>query len=105
MPAVSPNVSGGRIQKKPSKGRPSPRSSASPRVARGRPSPRSVSMEEEGLRQSRWDFPTQQLQEIQVVKSQIANVDAKLNLILDHLKLDPPVPVAAVAMTERAKPE
>ena len=47
----------------------------------------------------------QQLQEIQVVKSQIANVDAKLNLILDHLKLDPPVPVAAVAMTERAKPE
>ena len=70
MPASSPtsgtSVYGAKLAKKPSKGR-SPRGSKqpSPRVARGEVgSPRGGG--EEGARPpSRWDFPTQQLMEIQ----------------------------------------
>jgi len=43
----------------------------------------------------------QMLGEIQILKAQSQNVDAKLDLILKHLGLDPPVAVAAAEMTDR----
>ncbi|KAJ8612760.1 hypothetical protein CTAYLR_010394 [Chrysophaeum taylorii] len=43
----------------------------------------------------------QHLAEIQVVKADVANLNAKVDAILEHLKIAPPQPVAAASMVER----